>query len=586
MVRANILSDLLVFAVFFHGQAFGQSTARASVDSSGIQADGHSGAPTISSDGRYIAFESDATNLVPGDLNHRRDVFVRDLRTGTTTLASVDSSGAQADSDSYSPAISADGRYVAFVSGATDLVPGDANRHTDIFVRDLTADRTVRVSVDVSGVEGNGDSFDPAISADGRYVAFASHADNLVSQDLNFSPDVFVHDCQSGTTDLVSVSSNGFLDYGGSSHPSLSADGRFVAFASRARLVPNDHFDNSDIYTHDRLTGRTACMSVNSAGGHMYGEATYPSISADGRYVAFEYWGGETGLSNVLVHDRAFRSTTVASIDPTGAPADGASGSPSMSADGRFVAFKSFATNLVPGGSNGYIHVYVHDRLSRTTRRTRISNAGAPGLGDSTAPSISATGEFTAFDSTAANLVLTDTNFVQDVFVRDEGESSPFSFCAGDGTVAACPCGNAGSPGHGCGNSAAGGGALLSGSGTPSLSVDTLVLTCSAEPLSSFSVFLQGGASIPPARFGDGLGCVSGALVRLGSSTSTAGVASFPRSGDSSISTRSVMQGDPIPLGATRLYQVFYRDPSPGFCPPPRGSTLNVSNALAVIWGP
>ncbi len=586
MLTANLSLNLVVLAALTQGLTFGQNTARESVDSSGIQANGRSGTPSISADGRFVAFESDAANLVPGDGNHSRDVFVHDRRTGITTLASVDSSGGQADSNSYSPAISADGRYVAFVSGATNLVPGDANRHADVFVRDLMADQTVRVSVGDFGIEGNGDSFDPAISADGRYVAFASHAYNLVSQDWNQSPDVFVHDCLSGTTQLVSVSSSGFLDYGGSSHPSLSADGRFVAFASRARLVPNDHFDNSDIYTHDCLTGRTACMSVSSSGGHMYGEATNPSISADGRYVAFEYWGEETGLSDVLVHDRAFRTTTTVSVAPTGTPADGASGSPSLSADGRFVAFKSFATNLVQGGSNGYIHVCVNDRLSRFTRRMSISNAGAPGLGDSTAPSISATGEFTAFDSTAANLVLADTNFVQDVFVGDQGDSLPFAFCAGDGTQAACPCGNAGSPGHGCGNSAAEGGALLSGSGTPSLSVDTWILVSSGEPTSSTSVFVQGRASTPPTRFGDGLSCLGGALVRLGSNAATAGVASFPRSGDSSISASSAMQGDPISLGATRLYQVFYRDPNTGFCPPPRGGTLNVSNALAVIWGP
>jgi Tol biopolymer transport system component len=284
------------------------------VDSSGNQANGAgSQEAAISADGRYVAFDSYATNLVPGDTNHPGDVFVHDRQTGATELVSVDSSGNQGNGGgSYRPAISADGRYVAFDSYAADLVPGDTNGSNDVFVHDRQTGTTERVNVDSAGNQGDGgDSQGAAISADGRFVAFQSGATNLVPGDTNGNFDVFVHDRQTGATELVSVDSAGNQGGGHSYGAAISADGRYVAFESEAsNLVPGDTNGSNDVFVHDRQTGVTELVSV--------------------------------GISGSL--------------------GDGASNNAAISTDGRYVAFESGATNLVPGDTNGNFDVFVRDR--------------------------------------------------------------------------------------------------------------------------------------------------------------------------------------------------------------------------------
>jgi Tol biopolymer transport system component len=511
----------------------------------------------------------------------------------STSRVSVDSSGAQGDSLSGSPSTSADGRYVAFQSFAANVVPGDTNQCTDVFVRDLLTGLTTRVSVSSSGAQGNLHSIDPAISADGRFVAFSSQATNLIPVDTNNAlPDIFVHDRQTGTTVVVSISSLGVQGTGFSYHPSISADGRYVAFESDAYdLVPIDPYPTNDIFVHDLQTGETTLISISHSGSYSDRDSWNGSISADGRWVSFDSsatnlvpGGGTPGDHNVYVRDRENGVTTRVSVDPSGGIGNGYSGNSSISADGRFIAFRSFATNLVPGGSNGYLHVYLRDQVTATTMRCSVSSAGAQGIGDSIAPSISADGRDVAFESTAINLVLGDTNGFADIFVRDRGADLPLSFCLGDGSGAACPCGNSGAVGHGCENSAASGGALLTATGASSLSADTLVLHSSGELPSALSIFLQGGDAVPPVNFGDGVRCAGGALHRLYTKHASAGTATAPQVGDASVSLRSAILGDPIPLGASRFYQTYYRDPSATFCPAPSGGSFNVSSALAVVW--
>jgi len=261
--------------------------------------------PTLSADGRFVAFGSDATNLVPGDTNGVSDAFVYDRLSGTTERVSVSSTGAQADDDSFAgffaPAVSADGRFVAFSSDATNLVPGDTNDQTDVFVRDrcltngvsvagCTA-KTQRVSVSSSGAQGSGRSLSPTLSADGRFVAFASEADDLVVGDTNEAFDVFVNDRMTGMTERVSVDSTGAQANAASLEhfcPALSADGRFVAFESDAtNLVPVDTNGVTDVFVHDRLTATTDRVSVDSAGAQANDGSNFPAISADGSVVAF-----------------------------------------------------------------------------------------------------------------------------------------------------------------------------------------------------------------------------------------------------------------------------------------------------------
>jgi hypothetical protein len=269
-------------------------------------------------------------------------------------------------------------------------------------------------------------------------------------------------------------------------------------------------------------------------------------------------------------------------VDSNGVQGNQSSDVPSISADGRYVAFQSYATNLVAGDTNGNFDVFVHDRLSGVTTRVSVDSSGAQGYGTSSDPSISADGRYVAFDSLSPNLVPVDTNGYVDVFLRDRGDASAFTpFCFGDGTGGTCPCSNAGNASHGCENSATTGGALLSSSGIASLSSDTVQLTSSSELPTALSIVLQGNSVIAPVNFGDGLRCAGGALKRLYLKHAIGGTISAPQAGDPSISTRSSALGDTIPLGATRAYQVYYRDPNLGFCP----AGFNASNAIAIAWG-
>ena len=401
---------------------------RVSVDSAGNQAIGDSEIPSISADGRFVAFTSDATNLVPGDTNSTDDIFVRDLLTNIITRVSVNSAGNQGNALSVLPSISGNGRFVAFASNASNLVPGDTNGRADIFVRDLLTNITTRVSVDSAGNQGNGISYSllSSISADGRFVTFASNASNLVAGDTNNSGDIFVRDLLTNTTTPVSVDSAGNQGNGISEFPSLSADGRFVAFASNAsNLVPGDTNNSRDTFVRDLLTNTTTRVSVDSAGIQGNDSSNLPSISADGRFVAFV--SGATNLvpgdtnnrGDIFVRDLLTNTTTCVSVDSAGNPGNDSSLYSSISADGRFVVFESDAFNLVRGDTNNSTDIFVRDLSTNTTTRVSVSGGGNQGNGESYSPSISANGQKVAFSSKASNLVPGDTNNGSDLFIVD-----------------------------------------------------------------------------------------------------------------------------------------------------------------------
>ncbi|MFM8332732.1 MAG: TolB family protein, partial [Candidatus Methylumidiphilus sp.] len=356
---------------------------RVSTDSAGVQGNSDSRSAAISADGRYVAFDSHARNLVAGDTYGYQNVFVKDLQTGVTTRVSTNSAGAQANNDSASPAISADGRYVAFWSIATDQVAADTNGTSDIFVKDLQTGATTRVSTDSAGVQGNGFSFAKHdLSADGRYVAFYSEASNLVAGDTNGILDVFVKDLQTGATTRVSTDSAGAQANYYSYSPVLSADGRYVAFFSGASnlAVGDTELDTTDVFVKDMQTGVTAWVSTYSTGGfHGYS----PAISADGRLVAFPSTasklvvGDTNGYSDIFIKDLQMGTTTRASTDNAGAQANENSFyDTTLSADGRFVAFTSYASNLVAGDTNGAADIFVKDLQTGATALVSASSAG------------------------------------------------------------------------------------------------------------------------------------------------------------------------------------------------------------------
>lgn len=399
----------------------------ATVSSTGEQANGGvSSGPTLSTDGRFVGFDSEATNLVPGDTNGVSDVFVHDQSTGRTERVSVASDGTPGNGGSFQPKISGDGRFVVFKSDATNLVPGDTNGVTDVFVRDRSRHRTVRVSVSSNGKQANGVSSlysFPNISADGTVVSFTSNASNLVRNDTNGTADQFVHLLRNGRTELASAASDGTHGDGwAGGNSALSADGRYVIFASSSdNLVPGDTNNHEDLFVHDRRTGHTERVSVASDGTQGNGDGMDLGlwITADGRYVCFRSYasnlvpGDTNGHTDVFVHDRLTGSTERVSVATGGAEAHGevdtGVNDATLSADGRFVLFDSFAYDLVPTIDFSE-HVYLHDRLTNRTSRVSQTDDGTPGNFWSGNSQISGDGHWAAFGTVASNLVPNDAN--------------------------------------------------------------------------------------------------------------------------------------------------------------------------------
>jgi hypothetical protein len=406
------------------------------------------------------------------------DIYVRDRLAGTTERVSIDSAGLEANGASAHPVLSSDGRYVAFSSQATNLVAGDTNGHMDIFVRDRVAGTTERVSVNSAGLEGSDDSAEPSISADGRYVAYWSAASNLVPADSNGVPDVFVRDRQAGTTERVSIGSDGTEGDFPSNYPAISADGNFVTFESNATFLH----------------------------------------------------GGPFIVGQIYVRNRPAHTTERVSNDPNGIAGDDESLSPFLSADGRYVAFVSHATNLVSG----------------------------------------------------------DTNGVQDIFVHDRAAAGFTSSCdPGVGGVAVCPCSNPPSGlGRGCDNSSSTGGASLSASGAAYLSMDTLVFTTSGEKPTAASILLEGNNVQPLGiPFGQGVRCVGGLLKHLYVQSAVGGSVTMPNfgAGDPAVSTRAAQLGDIIQAGQSRWFLVYYRDPMVlGGCS--SLATFNATQTGQILW--
>lgn len=405
----------------------GGTTQRVSVTSAELEATGgDSTDAAVSDDGRFVAFASDATDLVAGDTNGHTDIFVRDRADGTTERVSVNSAEEQAlDGDSERPAISGDGRYVVFRSGATNLRAGDDVIARELYIRDRSAGTTEVVSFsDDEQDVGSGDY--PDISADGRYVVFESNSVSFPNPTAIGRLDIFLRDRTAGTTELVNISdSEEQASNGGSWYPTISDDGNLVAFASSANnLSPDDAQIHSNIFLRNRSAGTTTLVDVNSAeeqADYQTG-GTGPVISANGLFVAFI--SGATNLVpndpdryDVFVRDLAAGTTEMASVGSDEAAANSNSVTPAISASGRFVAWDSYATNLDPADTYYSSDIFVRDRLQGTTERVSVTADAGPG-DNSFNPSISADGGVVAYESEATDLVSDDTNGNFDAFVH------------------------------------------------------------------------------------------------------------------------------------------------------------------------
>ncbi|MBI1849980.1 MAG: PD40 domain-containing protein [Planctomycetes bacterium] len=390
-----------------------------SVDSSGNEGHGQSFACVVSSNGRFVAFQSDATDLVTGDTNGKTDIFERDLETGITERVSVTSAGGECDGNSTNPVVSGDGRFVAFLSQARNLGPSNPNPNRLLFVHDRDTGATEWVSATASGGATN-DISSPSISGDGRFIAFAGCGILADNNDCN-SQNVFVRDRVAETTIAASrLPSNA---YGSGVQPSISDNGRYVAFVSGGAIDPTPSTITSHVYVRDLQTGVARRASLDSAGNGADSGSTFPVISGNGRFVAFVSLArnlvpGDTNqVADLFVRDLVAGTTRRVNVDSAGGES-GSADAPSISADGRFVAFTSSAFDLVPGDTNGTIDVFTHDLQTGETRRVSLNWLGGQTNGSGVIGSISADGSVVGFSSGFSTTVPNDLNAVTDVFVR------------------------------------------------------------------------------------------------------------------------------------------------------------------------
>jgi len=438
----------LVIAVLAAPGLSQAQTERISLSTSGGDPNSDVIAPVCSDDGRYVAFSSLATNLVLGDANGDSDVFVRDRVTGTTSLVSLSTGGQQADDFSNQPAISGDGRRIAFMSKADNLVAGHSNTFGDIYLRDLPTQTTTLVTGATGGVIIDVSEDMAHLSHDGDRITFASPASLGVPGQL---AEIWVFEVSTGTTTLVSDVPAGSTTGPGNGHSTyaqISADGQHVAFVSQAsNLVTGDLNGKLDVFVRDLQTNLTELASLDSAGVQANGNSHRPSLSADGRFVAFESVGtnlvpGDTnGFPDVFVRDRQLGTTvrvSSASLALGGAQGDGFSGYADLAGNGRHVVFTSFATTLVPDDTNGALDVFRHDLLSGTTARVSVSSAGAQANALSEDPEITSDGRLIVFPSKAWNLAPGDNNGLRDIYLRDLGAPAPESYCSAKANSQGC----------------------------------------------------------------------------------------------------------------------------------------------------
>jgi Tol biopolymer transport system component len=402
---------------------------------------------SVSTNGSYVAFASEADNLVSGDTNSLRDIFRCDLVHGTNVLVSVATNGASADGISSEAAISGDGRYVVFTSAADNLVAGDSNGARDVFVRDLVAGTTALVSVNSAGTgPGNGASYSPQISADGRYVFFHSLAQNLTFPPSGYE-NLFVRDLQRSTNYALTFTTSSIYT---TPVGAMTPDGRFIAYCTdktsfnlcvwstlSTTLVysntPGGQVDlavspngnriayrltaSGALFVIDRVTATT--WSIGAA------NSVHSHFSGDGRFLVYAAPSSKT--NQVYLYDLQYSTNYLVShAYNSTAGAYGVSDWPEISSDGRFVAYRSAAPNIVPGDTNGVPDIFLYDRLNATTTLMSVNQYGtAAGSGRSGQPVLSGDGRMLVFLSWASDMVAQDFNLNGDLFACQLYDSSP-----------------------------------------------------------------------------------------------------------------------------------------------------------------
>ena len=421
-IRPCVLGGLVAGVIGVTGPAFA-ATQLISLGSTNNLGNGVSGHAALGAGAAFTTFSSTARNLVPGDTNGAEDCFYRNLTTGAFELLSQSTSGVRGNAKSLKPVPSVDGSVVTFQSSASNLDGSDTNGKLDVFVRNRTTDTTRRVSETSSGGQANGDSTYPQISPNGRYVVFASTASNLAASDGNTRSDIYRHDLQTGRTEHVSVSTSGGASNGNSLYPAISGDGRYVAFqSSSTNLVAGDTNGQTDVFLRDMQTGRTELVSLSSSGAQGAGTSHYPDLSDDGRYVIFisvarNLSSGDTNnFNDLFVRDRTTNTTTRLTRGVGNTQINGNTISPEISGNGQVIVFGSEASNLVAGDGNRVADVFTVNRQTGVIRMMSVDGGNNEGPQRSFQQHISQDGRHVVF-STVSRLQGSDTNGAQDVYL-------------------------------------------------------------------------------------------------------------------------------------------------------------------------
>ncbi len=409
----------------------------ASVSTGGEFGDAESRESRVSADGRFVVFQSWASNLVAGDTNGLSDVFRRDLQLGTTWLVSQSmSGGGAAAGESLAPDISGTGRYVVWASGAADIVPGDTNNRRDVFLRDMQTGLVERLSVTSAGAQVSGVSSAPRISPDGRWVVFWSQS-GLLPSDQNGFHDVYRLDRTTGELALVSITAGGLQGNFWSFDGDVSDDGRYVTFLSEAdNLAAGDVNFGADVFLKDMRTGELQRLSETANGTSGDGISDDPCVSGDGSTVTYTSFasdlipGDTNGAPDAFAYDVASAMTERLNVRPDGTQsALGANLSTSLSFDGRFVCFSSPAGDLVPGDTNGKFDIFLRDRSLQTTERINLSPAGAGLNDDSWWPHMTPDARIVTFTSDASDVLFGDTLGARQIYARDLSGTVGTSYC-------------------------------------------------------------------------------------------------------------------------------------------------------------
>ncbi len=542
-------------------------TERVSISTGGDQGNDASGNGfdrklAISADGRFVAFTSFASNLVAGDTNGHKDVFLRDRLLGTTVRCSVGDGGQQSNGRSDGAAVSDDGRWVAYFSEAANLAAGDGNGVSDVFLFDAQAGTSQLVSSSVFGGAGNSTSSSPTMTEDGHWICFWSGASDLVGSDTNGAGDVFVFDRTTGVTFLASAHTTSGQGNGNSRTPHISRTGKFVTFASYAtNFVGGDTNGLQDVFLKDLSNG--TIWRVDNGGVGFDGASHVPVVAPGGQYVAYasdatDVVPGDTnGVRDVFLYDRFTAASQRVSVSTAGDQADGPSDDPDISSDGVWVAFESAASNLIPDDTNGWSDVFLRQRQYGWTERISRRNKGGQANSASYFGVVCADGRYTAFLSAASNLVPKDNNGVYDVFVRDRGLST--------GELGAEYCDS--------NLNSSGAVADLAAFGSPAVAQNNLTLVSTGLPTNKLGYFLMSDAQGDVPLFGGGQGdlCLGSPVIRFAGNVLSTGIGDLSFQPD----LTNLPAGTVFQPGETWNFQLWFRDKNPIW-------TSNTSNGLCV----